>query len=186
MSEPARKKATYAELLALPAHLVGELVGGELHVHPRPAFLHSLASSVLGTELTLPFHRGRGGPGGWVILDEPELHLEGDVVVPDLAGWRRERMPEVPDVSFVELPPDWACEVLSPGTARFDRHEKRKVYERAGVPWLWFVDPHERLLELYRLDGLTYRLKGTFAGDAPVRVEPFEAIELELGALWAR
>ncbi len=186
MSEPARRLATPDDLLALPDHVVGEIVGGELHVQPRPAARHGMAASALGGELGPPFTRGRGGPGGWILLDEPELHLEADVVVPDLAGWRRERMPELPDVAFFELAPDWVCEVLSPSTARFDRHEKRAVCARAGVPWIWWVDPGAELLEVLELDGDSYRLRATHAGDVRVRAEPFAAVEVEFGALWAR
>jgi Uma2 family endonuclease len=186
MAEAARRVATYEDILSLPEYLVGEIVGGELHVHPRPAVLHSLAASVLGGELEPPFARGRGGPGGWVILDEPELHLGHDIVVPDLAGWRRERMPEVPDAPFVELAPDWVCEVLSPRTARLDRHEKRGAYAQAGVSWIWLVDPAVQLLEVLEFDGSSYRVHSSFAGIVLARAEPFSAIEIELGALWAR
>src|SRR6187200_1309348 len=114
MADPARKPDVYAELAALPSHLVGQIIDGVLHTQPRPALRHAQAASVLGEELGPPFKRGRGGPGGWIILDEPELHLGRNILVPDLAGWRRERMPEVPDAAWFELAPDWACEVISP------------------------------------------------------------------------
>src|SRR5512142_1943672 len=116
MSDPARRNATYDDLLGLPSHVVGELLEGSLVVSPRPASRHARAASGLGGELHGPFQRGRGGPGGWIILDEPELHLGGNVLVPDLAGWRRERMPQLPDVAAFELAPDWVCEVLSAST----------------------------------------------------------------------
>src|ERR1700690_2368947 len=118
---PAKRPATYDDLFNVPAHLVAEIVDGELIPSPRPAARHATAASALGEELGPPFKRGRGGPGGWVILDEPELHIVGQIMVPDLAGWRRERMPEIPDVAFFELAPDWVCEVLSPSTAALDR-----------------------------------------------------------------
>jgi len=117
MADPARRRATYEELLAVPGHLVAEIVNGELVTSPRPAPRQARAASSLGGELHGPFDRGRNGPGGWIILDEPELHLHGDVLGPDLAGWRRERMPELPEAAAFELAPDWACEVLSPATA---------------------------------------------------------------------
>src|SRR6476646_4505786 len=107
---------TYADIEALPPNQVGEIVRGVLYANPRPASPHAAAASAVGEELGPPFKRGRGGPGGWVILDEPELHLGEDVLVPDLAGWRRERMPELPRAAFFTLAPDWACEVLSPST----------------------------------------------------------------------
>lgn len=178
--------ATYADLERLPPNTVGELVEGVLHAHPRPASRHARAASTLGEELGPPFNRGRGGPGGWIILDEPELHLASDVLVPDLAGWRRERMPEMPDVAAFELSPDWACEVLSESTSAFDRGDKLPIFAREKVGHVWFVDPIVKTLEVLRLDGETYRIIATHRDDAKVRAEPFGAIELELAALWAR
>ena len=135
-----------------------------------------------------PFHRGRGGPGGWVILDldEPELHLGPDVLVPDLAGWRRERMPTVPDVAAFELAPDWLCEVLSPSTVAVDRVRKMPVYAREGVTHVWLVDPLARTLEVFRREGPGDARVNAWADEDRVRAEPFDAIELELGILWAR
>ena len=132
---PVRRPATYQDVLDAPENMVAELIRGGLHLHPRPAPPHALAGSFLGGELHGPFKRGRGGPGGWVILFEPELHLGPDVLVPDLAGWRRERMPTLPETAWFELAPDWVCEVLSPGTRRLDLTEKRDVYARQlGAP----------------------------------------------------
>jgi Uma2 family endonuclease len=190
MGHPAKRRATYADVLAAPPHAVAEIVAGVLHVQPRPAVPHARASSVLGGQLSGPFDRGKGGPGGWVILDEPELHLgaepDVDIVVPDLAGWRRERMPRLPlDSAFIAVAPDWLCEVVSPSTQAFDRGEKMDVYAREGVGHVWLVDPLAKLLEVWRLnDGRWLRL-ATWSGDALVRAEPFQAFELELGALWA-
>jgi Uma2 family endonuclease len=132
-----------------------------------------------------PFHRGRGGPGGWIILDEPELHLGPNVLVPDVAGWRRERMPEQPRTAYYELAADWACEVLSPSTARLDRVRKVPIYAWARVPYVWLVTPTEQTLEVFHLDGESYRLIATHGGDEVVRAEPFSAAELELAPLWA-
>lgn len=185
--DPARREATYEDLLSLPAHVTGQLVFGVVHAFPRPAPKHAMATSVLGSDLGGAFHRGRGGPGGWVVLSEPEVHLGKDVLVPDMAGWRRERMPEIPvDRPFFALAPDWVCEVLSPSTARLDRGDKRAVYAREGVRHLWFVDPDAQTLEVLELDGASYRVRDVFSGQALVRAVPFDAIELELGALWAR
>jgi Uma2 family endonuclease len=133
-----------------------------------------------------PFDRGKGGPGGWLLLLEPELHLGEDVLVPDLAGWRRERMPLMPDTVGFTLAPDWVCEVLSPSTAVLDRVRKREVYAREGVRHLWLVEPVAQLLEVYRLEEGKWVLLGTHAGEVTVYAEPFEALGLELGALWAR
>jgi Uma2 family endonuclease len=166
--------------------MVGEIVRGVLYANPRPASAHAAATSAIGEELGPPFKRGRGGPGGWVILDEPELHLVEDVLVPDLGGWRRDRMPEMPHVAAFELPPDWVCEVLSPSTMKLDRGEKLPIYARARVGHVWLVDPLQQYLEVLRLQGETYAIVGTHFADAKVRAEPFDAIELDLSVLWAR
>lgn len=186
MAQPARRPATYQDVLDAPPNRVAELIGGTLYTHPRPASLHARAASMLSGELHGPFDRGRGGPGGWVLLFEPELHVGPDVVVPDLGGWRRERMPMMPEVSFFELAPDWACEVLSPSRADYDRDVKLPVYARAGVPHVWLVDPVLRRLEVLRLGPNGYRVAETCHGDDVVRAEPFEAIELALSTLWSR
>lgn len=184
----ARKRATYDDLLAVPSPLIAELIDGVLHTHPRPATPHAQAASVLGEELGPPFKRGKGGPGGWILLYEPELHLgpEPDVLVPDLAGWRRETLPVLPEAAFISQPPDWIAEVLSPSTRMKDRALKLPVYQREQVGHAWMVDPEAKTLEVLRLDGETYRLIATFSGTDPVRAEPFDAIELDLGALWSR
>jgi Uma2 family endonuclease len=186
MGDPAERRATLDDLLAVPKNLVAEIIRGQLVTHPRPASLHARASSRLGVELGGPFDRGKGGPGGWILLDEPELHLHGDVLVPDLAGWRRERMPVLPDAAAFELPPDWVCEVVSPSTAALDRAEKMPIYARERVAHMWLVDPIAQTLEAYRLEGGRWMLLGTWRGDAKVKVEPFEVFELELAGLWAK
>jgi Uma2 family endonuclease len=141
---------------------------------------------MLGADIGIGYGReGRGGPGGWFILDEPELHIVGQVMVPDLAGWRRERMPELPTTAAFELVPDWACEVLSPSNAARDRTRKMHHYARAGVRHVWLVDPAIRLLEVFRLEGERWLLALSAEGDATVRAEPFDAIELALAPLWA-
>ncbi len=180
----ALKPATYDDLLSLPPNRVGQIVNGRLYSQPRPAFKHAKSGSVLGFELGPPFQRGRGGPGGWWILDEPELHLDAHVLVPDLAGWRRERLPQLPDVAWLDLAPDWVCEILSPSTMRLDRSEKMPIYAACGVSHLWLVDPSAQTLEAYALSGGQWMLLGTFAGEAVVQVPPFHAIELELAGLW--
>jgi len=186
MADPAKRRATYEDLLAVPEHLVAEIIGGELVTQPRPASPHSRAASRLGMELGGPFDRGKGGPGGWIILDEPELHLHGDVLVPDVAGWRRERMPEMPHATAFELPPDWVCEILSPSTQGIDRVEKMTIYAREGVAWAWLVDPLAKTLEVFHLGSGKWIAQASFRGDASVRAEPFDAIMLELSALWER
>jgi len=185
--EPAAKHATYADVLAAPAHMVAELVRGALSLMPRPRPLHAHTGSRLGMRLGGFDGDGEDGPGGWVVLDQPELHLGADIVVPDLAGWRRARMPEIPtELAYFVLAPDWACEVLSPSTARLDRGAKTEIYAEHGVSHLWLLDPEVQTLEVLRLDGPTYRLIKTFAGDTRPRAEPFDAIELALASLWQR
>jgi len=181
---PARRQASYEDVLRAPDHVVAEVLSGELYTGPRPAGPHAEAASVLGMDLGGAFHRGRGGPGGWIILYEPELHLGRDILVPDLAGWLRSRLSAVPAAPFIELAPDWACEVISPGTERVDREHKLPIYARESVAHVWLVDPLERMVEVYRLDGDGYRLVVTRGGTDKVRLEPFAAFELDLAALW--
>jgi Uma2 family endonuclease len=157
-----------------------------LHTLPRPASRHARAASRLGAELDGPFDRGKGGPGGWLILDEPELHLGSDVLVPDLAGWRRARMPELPDTPAFQLPPDWVCEVLSPSTSATDRAEKMPIYARENVGFAWLVDPLARTLEALRLEAGRWVVLGTWRDDAKIRAEPFDAVEIGLAVLWER
>jgi Uma2 family endonuclease len=184
---PVKPPATYEDLVALPSHVVGEIVDGELIASPRPAAPHAAAASALGADLHTTFGRDRADrPGGWAILFEPELHVVGQVLVPDLAGWRRARMPQIPDVPFFELAPDWVCEVHSPGTIALDRTRKTHHYARAGVGHLWFVDPGPQTLEIFRLDGGAWRLVASASGSEKVRAEPFEGMELDLSAVWAR
>lgn len=186
MSEPQRDRRTtaYEELCALPDNLVGEIIAGEVRASPRPAARHARASTTLGGVLGGSFDWGADGPGGWVILIEPELHLGEDVMVPDIAGWRRERMPEVPDVPWFDLAPDWICEILSPSTFRLDRMHKLPRYSIAGVGHAWLIDPADRTLEVYRRVGNVWEAAGVHEADAKVRAEPFEALEFDLALLW--
>jgi len=184
MSKETKRPATYADIEALPENMVGQLIDGELIAMPRPAGPHGVASFALGGELYGPFQRGLGGPGGWWFIDEPELHFGQDVLVPDLAGWRRERMPAPPQGPYQTLAPDWVCEVLSPSTASLDRGRKKEIYARAGVEHVWLIDPVSRTLEVFQRQAGTWVPRGRYAGEARVRAAPFEAMELELEALW--
>ena len=179
--KPLKKCATYADLRAVPENLVAEIFDGELYASPRPALPHAHASSVLGHKLGTFHHTG---PGGWVLLDEPELHFGRDVLVPDISGWRRERLPALPPDAYLTLAPDWVCEVVSPSTERIDRGQKLRRYATERVAYLWFVDPLKQALEVLSLEGGTWKLLGRHEGGALVRAVPFDAIELELGALW--
>ncbi|MEZ4374360.1 MAG: Uma2 family endonuclease [Polyangiaceae bacterium] len=186
MADAAKRNATYADVLNAPENRVAEILDGELTLSPRPALGHASAASALGEELGPPFKRGKGGPGGWIILGEPELRLGDNVLVPDLAGWRKERLPHVRATQpSVSIAPDWLCEVLSPGTARADRGIKLPIYAREGVRHVWLVDPLERLLEVLRLENGRWSIVAVHQQDERIRAEPFEAIELDLSVLWA-
>jgi Uma2 family endonuclease len=176
--------ATYDQILALPEHLIGEIIDGQLIVSGIPAPRYSLATSTLLADIGRAYQRGVEGPGGWWILFQPELHLGQNVVVPDIAGWRRERMPAIPSEPFFPTAPDWICETLSPPTAIVDWTRKLDIYRKERVPSVWFLDPRMRTLEMLRLRGDAWIVAGNYGGDAKVRAVPFDAIELELAALW--
>jgi Uma2 family endonuclease len=181
-----KRRATYEDLMQVPDHLVAEIVDGELFTSPRPATAHARAGSVLLQELG-PFDqkpRGTNRPGGWWVLFEPELHFGEDVLVPDLAGWRHERMRTIPDAAFITLAPDWVCEVVSPSTGRLDRSRKMGVYARECIGHLWLVDPLARTLEVYRLAEGRWIVAAVHGGDDVVRAEPFDAVELALDRWW--
>ena len=188
-AKPFARRATYQDVLDAPPHLIAEVMNGELYLQPRPVIAHQRASSELGIDLGGSVGR-RGPPDGWLILDEPELHLGSandlDILVPDLAGWRLSRLPKPPATANITLAPDWVCEVLSPGTEVRDRTLKLQIYAREGVGHLWFVSVQTRHIEVYRLDLETrlWTLLGTAYGDAKVRFAPFEEVELELSRLW--
>jgi Uma2 family endonuclease len=185
VAEPKRN-ATYDDVLAAPEHKVAEILDGELFLSPRPATPHARANSRLGAVLDSldDENDGPSNPGGWVFLDEPELHLGSNVVVPDIAGWRRERLPRIPDAPWFDLPPDWLCETLSPSTARIDRTRKLAIYAREGVRHVWLVDPLARTLEVLALDGERWIVAENHGGDDVVRAAPFAVLELALARLW--
>ncbi len=182
-SAPERR-ATYQDVLDAPPHRVAEIVDGVLYTSPRPAMPHALATSSLGNDLSNPFQFGRGGPGGWWIIFEPELHFGEDILAPDLAGWRRERMADFPDGAYSTLASDWVCEVLSPSTRRLDLLGKRPIYAREGVAHMWVVDPKDRTLEAFELRDEQWVLIATAKDDDPVQIRPFEAVTFNLGDLW--
>jgi Uma2 family endonuclease len=184
MAEPAKRPATYADLEAVPEHLVAEIIDGELVTHPRPSPRHGAATNSLSDELTGPFQKGRGGPGGWVFFDEPDLKLGSDVLVPDLAGWRRERLPAYPKTNYFTIVPDWVCEVLSASTERRDRVVKNRKYAQAGIAYMWIVDPRQQLLEAYTLQNEHWLLSGAWSSDDMVSAPPFDAITFSLADLW--
>lgn len=189
-SVPAKRRATYQDVLDAPENMIAEVLDGELHVMPRPGRRHTRSASGLGAVLYMSFDAGQQGPGGWTILDEPELHLgsEPDVLVPDLGGWRDGRVfeKEDEDPPFITVIPDWVCEILSPSTVRIDRLKKMRIYAREQIPHVWLVDPRERLVEVYRFAAPTYTLVGTYGGDEALTAEPFDAITIPPEILWGR
>jgi Uma2 family endonuclease len=181
----ARRLANYDDVLRAPPEQLAQVVDGELHLSPRPAGRHALVTTVLSEELGPPFRRGRGGPGGWLLLFEPELHLGSDILVPDLAAWRRERLPSVGNEAYFDIAPDWVCEVLSPSTEKLDRSVKLRAYAGAGVSHAWLINPLHRTLEVLKRTDAGWLALGAYADDARVRAEPFDAIELDLALLWS-
>lgn len=176
----------YSELEALPDALIGEILNGQLHAHPRPGGKHVLVASNIGIEIGGPFHKGKGGPGGWWILIEPEIHLalDTEVVVPDVAGWRRERLPSIQDGHKFTVAPDWICEVISPSSESFDRNLKMPIYAQYGIPYFWLIDPLKQKLEAYCLENASWRSIGVFQGDKIISVDPFGSIQLKMSELW--
>jgi Uma2 family endonuclease len=186
MAEPAAVKRLYDAIKALPEGVTGELINGQLHTQPRPSAKHASASSGLGWALSGPYRYGSGGPGGWWIIDEPEVHFvrNQEVLVPDLAGWRRERMPELPDHQRFEVVPDWVCEILSPATASKDRQVKMPVYARYGVGYAWIIDPDTGTLEAYTRAEQAWRPIASYRGEDGVDAAPFPEAGFRVADLW--
>ena len=185
--KPLKQHATYEDLCAVPDHMVAEILNGDLYASPRPAVPHAHCTTRLAYKIGPAYELGTGSPdrpGGWLLLFEPELHLGSQVLVPDLAGWRRTRLPAAPKSPYLTLVPDWLCEVVSPSTARLDRVTKLDIYARVGVPCLWLLDPLERMLEVFRLEQDRWVRTTAHGDDEVVRAEPFDAIELDLLTLW--
>ena len=168
----------------MPDHMVAEILDGELFATPRPSLPHVQTGTALGVEIGGPFHQGRGGPGGWWILGEPEIHLTEDTVVPDLAGWRRDGLPVIPNAPFMTLAPDWVCEVLSPSNERIDRLHKLRIYAREGVSFAWLANPILRTVEILRLEDHRWVVAATHGGEEEIRAQPFEAVLLGLSRIW--
>jgi Uma2 family endonuclease len=189
---PRNAPEVEAAFEAAPAEMVAEILDGELFTFPRPARPHTRSASRLTMKLGGAFDLGDSGPGGWVILDEPELHLgpRPDKVVPDLAGWKRERMPDAlgdeTTPAYYDVAPDWVCEVVSPSTERTDRGKKMRIYRREGVSHVWLLSPLHQTLEVYRLEQGRWMLLETYEGEGEIRAEPFDAMALHLGSIWAR
>jgi Uma2 family endonuclease len=185
--KPGKRIATYEDVLRAPDDKIAEVLAGELILSPRPRAEHSTVALIMGGDLAAPFQRkpgGPNGPGGWRFLSEPELHLQKDIIVPDLAGWRLDRMPATPKGPYLELAPDWICEVLSPSTAGRDRVVKMSIYAREHVSHVWLADPGEQTIEGFRLQNHTWVPTQNASGNERARLEPFAEIELDLSRWW--
>jgi Uma2 family endonuclease len=185
VTEVAKRKATYEDLYNIPENMTGEIIAGELIVTPRPSRKHGFCVTALGTAVTGQYQFGQGGgPGGWVIIIEPELGLGENIVVPDLAGWKRERFPFQEESNWISVVPNWICEILSPSTLRNDKVKKMPLYAQYGVEHIWLVDPSAMTLDAFRLESGRWLLLGSFADHDQVRVEPFLAMPISLEKLW--
>lgn len=185
MREPAKKRATYEDLCEIPENMTGEIINGELTVTPRPSRRHTIAASCLGSDLIPPYQFGRdGGPGGWIIIIEPEIRLGDDILVPDLAGWKKERFPIEEDSNWISAAPDWVCEILSPKSFRIDKIKKMPLYATHNVGHIWLIDPDAKTMDAFRLESGRWSLLASFSEDDTVRIEPFEKIEINLEDLW--
>lgn len=186
MFKQRTRPATYADIEALPAHVVGQIVYGILHAHPRPAPRHGVAAMRLGAQIEPGYGQGTGAPGGWIFMVEPELRLGSHIVVADIAGWRRDRLIPFPDTAYIETPPDWIAEILSPSTQALDRTDKLAIYAEYGVGHCWYVDPNAETLEVFALTGEKWLLATAFKNDDPVTAPPFATHTFALGVLWVR
>ena len=183
-STPGRP-ATRADLDALPSNVKGEIINGVLYTQPRPRARHMDVEDLLIDDLKSPYQRGRGGPGGWWILSEPGIELPGSPEVsPDLAGWRRTRLPSLPKDGPITLVPDWACEILSPTTRGYDQRTKRPFYAEIGVSFLWYVDLDAHTLTVSKLEAQRWTELAVYGEDDRVRAPPFEEVELSLAEWW--
>jgi Uma2 family endonuclease len=184
----AQHAATAADLLAIPEpERFHEVIDGELVRKAAPSGPHGRAQSRVVAKIGGPYDRRPGGraPGGWWIVTEVEIELEvRQVYRPDVTGWRRERLPELPDQTPITVRPDWVCEILSESNARNDLVRKMRGYHRAGVPHYWIVDPREQTLTVYRWTAEGFLLALAAERHERVRAEPFADIELFVGSLF--
>lgn len=181
----AQSPATYADIEALPPHVVGEIINGVLYSQPRPSNEHGFAYTSLTDEIVGPYQKGRGGPGGWLFLAEPQLRLGPHELVPDICGWRKDRMPRLPRTKLVDnIVPNWVCEFLSDSTEKRDRGEKRTLYANYGVDHVWLVDPRVRSVEVFQRLERQWLAVGYFTDTEKMAAPPFEAITIDLSFLW--
>ncbi|MBF0226618.1 MAG: Uma2 family endonuclease [Desulfobacterales bacterium] len=184
MLQTINKTANYEDLYKIPENMIGQIINGELITMPRPSLRHSNVVSSIGFEIGPPYKFGRGGPGGWIILDEPEIKLGENIFVPDIAGWEKKRLPKFPKTNYISVPPDWICEVLSPCTEKTDRAMKMPIYAQFGISYFWIINPIEKILEVLKLSDNKWFILAIYAENDKVRAEPFQEIEIDLQNLW--
>ncbi len=182
---PPIARATYADLESLRPDVRGEIVFGELCMTPRPALVHMHVASVIAGRLMGVYQfKGAGGSGGdWVFVHEPELRIEGDAIIPDIAGWRAERYRQI-STDYPDVAPDWVCEILSPSTERRDWTTKADWYLQHGVRWYWIVDPRARSIECFEASGTLWQGVGKARAADTARLAPFAELALNVGEFW--
>ena len=185
-AERQRPTTTVDEWLREPAEKRYELIDGDLIEKAAPDFSHGSAQAGLIAHLHPWFHQRDGGdrPGGWWIASEVDVVLDDNGFRPDIAGWRRERVPEMPKTRPVRVRPDWICEIVSESNATTDTIKKLRRYHQAGVPHYWLLDPATRTLAVYRHAAEGYQSVLVAEAGETARAEPFEAIELRIAALF--
>jgi len=184
MDQAAQTKATYDDLHNLADNMIGEIVNGSLYATPRPSPRHAKITSELGAEIIYPYRFGRGGPGGWIILDEPEIQLSSHTLVPDIAGWKQDNFPSLLKTNWIDVAPDWICEVLSPGTLRLDKTQKMPIYAEHHVQHLWLINPIDKTLDVFKWSSQGWLLLHAYVENDMVRADPFQEIEIDLAELW--
>ncbi len=188
MIESVKSNADYADLYSIPENMIGEIIDGELYAMPRPSPRHCNTASSLGIIIGYYYKIGmNGGIGGWWILDKPGIHfsdLKEDIMVPDISGWKKEKMPELPAETYFSVTPDWICEILSPATAAHDRKKKLPKYAKFGVSYFWIVDPANRTVEILKLKNGEYSVSAVYCEDDKMKAEPFTEILIDLKNIW--
>jgi len=184
-TKPSTKPPTLADLDALPPGIVGEIIDGVLYTMTKPRMRHQRTGTGISADLRGPFDLGRGGPGGWWIVTEPGIELPNTPEIsPDVAGWRRERMPEMPGDEPIRVVPDWVCEILSKNTRRHDQVVKMPYYAKIGVAYAWVADAEARVLVAYRLESGAWRVIGTYSNETEARIEPFDTVPVNVADWW--
>ncbi|HEX3763053.1 MAG TPA: Uma2 family endonuclease [Kofleriaceae bacterium] len=184
-TKPGPRTPTLADLDALPPGIVGEIIDGVLYTMTKPRMRHQRTTRLIGGTIGAPFDDERDGPDGWWIVTEPGIELPNTPEIsPDVAGWRRTRMPEMPNDEPIRMVPDWVCEILSKSTRRHDLLVKMPYYARVGVAYAWIMDLEARVLTAQRLESGRWVTIGTYSDETEARLEPFDVVPLDVRAWW--